>query len=87
MQFNYTISYILGKFLYTADTLSCTPVNPVDKTVIVDAETEMLIKAVISHLPVSTSQLEDFCKAQKNDSYSQLIKLYKEEWSKNSHEL
>ena len=76
MQFNYTISHVPGKLLYTADTLSCTPVDPADKTVIVDVETEMFIQAVISHLPVSTSRLEDFSKAQKEDpTCSQLMKF------------
>ena len=54
MQFNYTISHVPGKLLYTADTLSRAPVDSADKTVIVDAETEMFVQAVISHLPVST---------------------------------
>ena len=81
MQFNYTISHVPGKLLYTADTLSPAPVDPVDKTVIVDAETEMFVQAVISHLKVSTSRLEDFCKAQKEDHiYSQLMKFCREGW-------
>ena len=52
MQFNYTINYIPEEFLHIVYTLSRTPVNPADKTVIVDAETQMFIQAVISHLPV-----------------------------------
>ena len=55
MQFNYTISHVPGKMLYTVDTLSHAPVDSADKTALVDAETEMLVQAVISHLPVSIS--------------------------------
>ena len=55
IQFNYTISNNSGKLLHTADTLSHVPIDPVDKPVIVDVETEMLVQAVISHLPVSIS--------------------------------
>ena len=89
MQFNYTISHVPGKLLYTADTLSRAPVDPADKTVIADAETEMFVQAVISHLPVSTSRLEDFCKAQKEDpTCSQLMKFCRGGWpNRNSHEL
>ena len=50
MQFNYTISHVPGKMLYTADTLSRAPVDSADKTALVDAETEMFVQAVISQL-------------------------------------
>ena len=42
-----------GKTLYTADTLSCAPVDSADKTALVDAETKMFIQAVISQLPAA----------------------------------
>ena len=60
MQFNYTKSRP-WKMLYTADTLSSAPVDSADKTALVDA---MFVQAVISHLPVSISCLDNFCKAQ-----------------------
>ena len=49
----------------------------------------MFVQAVISHLPVSTSRLEDFCKAQKEDhTCSQLMKFCRGGWpNRNSHEL
>ena len=81
MQFNYTISHIPGKLLYTADTLSCAPVDSTEKTALVDTETEMFVQAVISQLPVSTSRLDDFRKAQNDDSTCcRLTKFCKEGW-------
>ena len=81
MQFNYTISHVPGKLLYTADTLSRAPVDSAEKTALVDTETEMFVQAVISHLPVSTSRLDNFCKAQNDDSTCcQLTKFCKEGW-------
>ena len=68
MQFNYTIGHVPGKLLYTADTLSCAPVNSVDQTALTDVETEMFLQAVVSNLPVSTSCLDEFRKAKKDDS-------------------
>ena len=67
MQFNYTISHVPGKMLYTADTVSRAPVDAADKTALIDAETEMFVQAVISQLPVSTNRLDDFRKAQHDD--------------------
>ena len=87
MQFNYTISHVPGKMLYTADTLSHAPVDSADKTTLVDAETEMFVQTILSQLPVSTSRLDDFRKAQNDDSTcSQLSKFCKEGWP-SSHEL
>ena len=81
MQFNYTISHVPGKLLYTADTLSRAPVDSAEKTALVDTETEMFVQAVISHLPVSTGRLDDFRKAQNDDSTCcQLTKFCKEGW-------
>ena len=48
MQFNYTVSHVPGKLLYTADTLSRAPVDPIDKTVIVDAETDVCPSCYLS---------------------------------------
>ena len=87
MRFNYTISHVPGKMLYTADTLSRAPVDAADKTTLIDAETEMFVQAVISQLPVSTNRLDDFRKAQHDDSTcSELFRFCKEGWP-SSHEL
>ena len=73
--------------LYTADTLSCAPVDAADKTALIDAETERFVQAVISQLPVSTNHLDDFRKAQHDDSTcSELFRFCKEGWP-SSHEL
>ena len=87
MWFNYTISHVPGKMLYTADTLSRAPVDAADKTALIDAETEMFVQTVISQLPVCTNRLDDFHKAQHDDfTCFALFRFCKEGWP-SSHEL
>jgi len=57
MQFNYTISHVPGKMLYTADTLSRAPVDSLDETELNDAKTESFVQTIVSHLPASKDQL------------------------------
>ena len=59
MQFNYTISHVPGKMLYTADTVSRALVDAADKTALIDAETEMFVQAVISQLRTSQHKSPD----------------------------
>ena len=87
MRFNYTISHVPGKMLYTADTLSHAPVDAAGKTALIHAKTEIFVQAVISQLPASTNRLDEFRKAQHDDSTcSQLFRFCKEGWP-SSHEL
>ncbi len=58
MRFDYTISHVPGKLLYTADTLSRAPIT--SKIV---GEAEMLMELSIRNLPGSTQTCEDYQKA------------------------
>ncbi len=46
-KFDYTISHVPGKFLYTADALSRTPVDGIGKEAILQNEAEAMVDAVV----------------------------------------
>ena len=86
MRFDYSISHVPGKLLYTADTLSRAPVNPPDVNHIhEDTQTELFVHALASNLPASTDRLKAFRDAQQKDSTcSQLITFCKQGWPSKS---
>ena len=60
MRFDYTISHVPGKHLYTADTLSCAPVTSPDAiTCQQSAQTECFVQAITSNLPASADRLHE----------------------------
>ena len=62
-RFDYTISHVPGKLLYTADALSRAPVTVTnDSQHQDDIETEQFVQAVISSLPVSKDRLGEYRK-------------------------
>ena len=69
MRFDYSISHVPGKLLYTADTLSCAPVIPPDANhVLEDAKSEAFVHALAAYLPASADRLQQFQVAQQQDS-------------------
>ena len=82
MRFQFHIHHVLGKSLYTADTLSSAPLNEVaEETRDSSTETEQFVQLITAGLPASTDHLEAFSKAQANDgSCSKLIELCKSGW-------
>ena len=86
MRFDYSISHVPGKLLYTADTLSRAPVNPPDVNHIhEDKQTELFVHALASNLPASADRLKAFRDAQQKDSTcSQLITFCKQGWPNKS---
>ena len=66
MQFDYTISHVPGKLLYTADALSRAPIANADVDYC-DHATELFVQSVLSYLPASTDRLDVFRKAQSAD--------------------
>ena len=65
-RFNYTIEYVPGKELYTADTLSRAPVesqnHPED-----DMQEQLFAEMIVTGLPASADHLETFRQAQQSD--------------------
>ena len=82
MRFDYSISHVPGKLLYTADTLSRAPVIPPDANhILEDAQTEAFVHVLASYLPASADRLQQFWVAQQQDSTcSQPITFCKQGW-------
>lgn len=70
MRYTYSIVYAPGKTLWTADTLSRSPVTM--RTSIDDAEfmksTNIYVDSIMGHLPVSTSYVETLKDQLKADN-------------------
>ena len=68
-KFDYTVSHVLGKLLYTADALSRAPVSPAtlaeDDSLQEDAE--LFANTVVSSLPASEGQLIKYQMVQQED--------------------
>ena len=82
MRFDYTISHVPGKHLYTADALSRAPVSSPDAATTQEgAQTESFVHALTSCLPASSDRLHEYRTAQQQDSIcSQLIAFCKNGW-------
>ena len=76
MRFNYTITHVAGKELYTADTLSRAPLNYTTDDDGQATRTEQLISTVSLQLPASPDCLEMYRKAQKDDPLLQQVIQY-----------
>ena len=82
MRFTYTISYVPGKNLTVADTLSRAPVtSPTSEEMQFSSSVEAYFSLVLQGLPATEKQLEQIQQAQKQDSVCcKLIKYCQEGW-------
>ena len=79
-RFDYTITHIPGKLLYTADALSRAPEVSKDRPQEY-ADTEFLVSALVAYLPADADRLECYRKAQRLDPVcSQLLQYCKDGW-------
>ena len=82
MRFDYTISHVPGKLLYTADTLSRAP----QECLVQDAELanlteEQMTTTTTNQFPTTTDSLECYRQAQKEDPIcTQLITFCQTKW-------
>ena len=67
MRYDFTMQYVAGKLIYSADTLSRAPVLPVEDDVSASQNPEGFSAAIIANLPASAHQLKAHRKAQAND--------------------
>ena len=82
MRYDYCISHVPQKYIYTADTLSCDP------TIITTSlgdynlkDIEHFVKVQVESLPASKERLDVYRQAQMNDSLcSQVIKYCQSSW-------
>lgn len=77
MRFDYSIQHVPGKFLYTADALSRSPLHPADSpTMDTHDGTESYVAAVISSLPASKERLAVYRRAQAADPICQKVSAF-----------
>ena len=72
MKFEYTISHVPGKLLYTADALSRSPL-PSEDDAGIDAETSCYVQAVVSNLSATNKQLEEIKLALQRDDIMKAV--------------
>lgn len=77
-RFDYTVSHVPGKNLYTADTLSRAPLpDTADSSL--ESEAEIFISAVTSGLPATASRLAAYRQAQADDPVCRQVQQYCQE--------
>ncbi len=67
-KFDYTISHVPGKFLYTADALSRAPVDGIGKEASLQNEAEAMVDAVVQCLPTSPERFLESFKSRTKSS-------------------
>ena len=66
-RFQYTITHVPGKHLYTAHALSRAPSTTVNNDARLQEETVNFLEVCITHLPASNKRVDEYRKAQAND--------------------
>ena len=81
-KFDYSISHVPGKLLYTADALSRDPIPEQEPTTL-QKEVEVFVNSLIKTLPASEQRLETYCQAQEHDKVCTQVQEYcKTGWPK-----
>jgi hypothetical protein len=81
MRFNYSVSFVPGTLLYTADTLSRSPQQSTASQEQQALRLEVQISAIASQLPTSPDSLEEYRQGQAADPVlSQVIKFCQTSW-------
>ena len=70
-KFDYGISHVPGRLLFTADALSRDPI-PEHEPSTLQKETEVFVNSLTRTLPASEQRLEMYCKAQERDEVWEL---------------
>ena len=79
-RFDYDISHVPGKLLYTADTLSRAPEQS-DSQPQEYPDTEFLVNALVAYLPADADRLECYRTAQRSDPVcSQILQYCRDRW-------
>ena len=86
MRFDYTVSHVPGKSLYTADTLSRAPLPHSERDYNNAASVEEQVLQVISQLPASKDYLQLYRQAQASDALcTQLLHYCHDGWPPQHH--
>lgn len=77
MRYHYTISHVVSKELFTADTLSTVPIHVTDRqSNQFQQEVSPYVNLNIDHLPALHTKFEEIKKAQEQDPVCQQLKSY-----------
>ena len=80
-RFDYSISHVPEKYLYTADTLSRAPIPATEEDASLQDEAESLMEMCVDHLPASKQRLEEYRRAQAADHIcSSVINYCRHNW-------
>ena len=80
-RFNYSISHIPGKLLYTADVLSRFPSTSNNNDSKLQDEVEAQVDQCVTHLPANSGKIDEYRKAQTTDYVcSSIIRYCREGW-------
>lgn len=74
-RFEYQITHVPGKQLYTADTLSRAPVSPVESSNLQE-EADLLLALSVNNLPASSQRVDTIKKAQESDPVCSTLVSY-----------
>ena len=84
-RYDYDITHVPGKLLYTADTLSRAPVPTNENDSRLQEETDALMDLCVYHLPASKERLDEYRKSQATDPIcSSVIKFCRHGWPEKS---
>ena len=85
-RFDYSITHVPGKLLYTADALSRAPSSADESDTRLQEEAEALMEVCVAHLPANRERLEEYRSAQAADPIcSTVINYCKRGWPENTH--
>ena len=74
-KYNYCISHVPGKLLYTTDALSIDPIQAQEQINLQD-EVETFVNALTESLPASKQRLDEYRQAQEQDETCSQVKVY-----------
>ena len=81
-RYDYAIEHVPGKLLYTADTLSRSPVSSAElRELSLQEEAELFAAVAVANLPASTQRLDVYKSKQQEDSIcSKILKYCQQGW-------
>ena len=84
-RYDYDITHVLGKLLYTAGTLSRAPALTDENDSRLQEETDAVMELCVCHLPASKERLDEYRKSQATDPIcSSVIKFCRHGWPEKS---